>query len=164
MIPAIGAKTTGVSNTTVTSNTNSVGAKSGNVILIGGLDDKPGYLSITQQVEKLKSGMTSGKTVTGFRYVNSELPNALDAIAKNPDAYVVLFSAGCQHSVKVSSAMKDKKKLFIVEGFVESSNVKNIIQTAVDNLLVKGGVISPLFLPQQFPTVNTQRYAQKKVV
>ena len=34
----------------------------------------------------------------------------------------------------------------------------------MDNLLVKGGVISPLFLPQQFPTVNTQRYAQKKVV
>jgi len=129
------------SNTTVTSNTNSVGAKSGNVILIGGLDDKPGYLSITQQVEKLKSGMTSGKTVTGFRYVNSELPNALDAISKNPDAYVVLFSAGCQHSVKVSSAMKDKNKLFIVEGFVESNNVKTIIQTAVTNGVPPSNVI-----------------------
>ena len=120
-------------NTTVTSNTNSVGAKSGNVILIGGLDDRKGDLSITQQVEKLKSGITSGKTVTGFRYKSSELPNALDAIAKNPDSYVVLFSAGCQHSVKVSSAMKDKNKLFIVEPFSSDSAIKSVVVKAYEN-------------------------------
>jgi hypothetical protein len=34
----------------------------------------------------------------------------------------------------------------------------------VDNLLVKGGVISTLFLPLESPTGNTQRYTQKKVV
>lgn len=128
-------------NTTVTPNTNSVGAKSGNVILIGGLDDRKGDLSITQQVEKLKSGITSGKTVTGFRYKSSELPNALDAIAKNPDSYVVLFSAGCQHSSKVSSAMVDKKKLFIVEGYAILDSVKNVINAAVNNGVPKANVI-----------------------
>ena len=118
---------------TPNNNTNAVGSKTGsNVILIGGLDNRKGDLSISQQVEKLKSN-TNGKTVVGFRYPASELNNALNAIAQNPDAYVVLFSAGCQHAASVSSKIKDKKKLFIVEPFGSSSNVKSAIQTAVSN-------------------------------
>lgn len=103
---------------------------SGDVILMGGLDYRQGDLSITQQVESLKTTVT-GKNVIGFRY--NELNKVLNAIKENPNAYVVLFSAGCGYASTISNQMTDKTKLFIVEPYATSSNTAKSVQTAVAN-------------------------------
>jgi len=113
--------------------------KSGDVILMGGLDYRKGDLSITQQVESLKSNL-GGKNVIGFRY--TELSNVINAIKENPDAYVVLFSAGAGFSSQVSKQMKDKTKLFIVEPYVTSPNTKKSVQDAVSNGVPAKNVIA----------------------
>jgi LAS superfamily LD-carboxypeptidase LdcB/peptidoglycan hydrolase-like protein with peptidoglycan-binding domain len=103
---------------------------SGDVILMGGLDYRKGDLSITQQVESLKTTFT-GKNIIGFRY--NELNKVLNAIKENPNAYVVLFSAGCGYASTISKQMTDKTKLFIVEPYATSSNTAKSVQTAVAN-------------------------------
>ena len=103
---------------------------SGDVILMGGLDYRKGDLSITQQVESLKTTV-AGKNVIGFRY--NELNKVLNAIKENPNAYVVLFSAGCGYASTISKQMTDKTKLFIVEPYATSSNTAKSVQTAVAN-------------------------------
>lgn len=90
-----------------------------NIILMGGLDNRAGDLNITQQVEKLKKNLP-GKTITGFRYM--EISKVKNAITNNPDATVVLFSAGCAYSETVSLLIKDKTKLFIVEPYAPNGN------------------------------------------
>ena len=100
------------------------------IILMGGLDDRKGDLSISQQVELLKSSV-GGKNVIGFRYMEDE--KVINAISQYPDAYVVLFSAGCAYSSKISSKIKNKNRLFIVEPYASLESVKNSVQTAVNN-------------------------------
>jgi hypothetical protein len=55
----------------------------------------------------------------------------ISAISKYPNAYVVLFSAGCQYSASISSKMKNKSKLYIVEPYAKDGN--NSVVRAVSN-------------------------------
>lgn len=104
--------------------------QSGDVILMGGLDYRKGDLSITQQVESLKSAL-KGMNVIGFRY--TQLNDVLQAVKENPNAYVVLFSAGGSNASAVSNVMVDKSKLFIVEPYAKSQNTIRSVQNAVAN-------------------------------
>ena len=99
------------------------------VILMGGLDYRPGDLKIDKQVELLNSGASITKKIIGHRY--TELTKVLDSIAKNPNAKVVLFSAGGTYSKQVANAMQNKSNLYIVEPYAASANTKNSVQSAV---------------------------------
>jgi hypothetical protein len=115
-----GSTTTTTRNETPPSENNKNNTtSSANVILMGGLDNRPGDLNITQQVEKLKKNIPA-KTIIGFRYM--EISKVKNAISNYPDATVVLFSAGCLYSKEVSSVIKDKTKLFIVEPYAPNGN------------------------------------------
>ena len=105
-----------------------VEVSSGDVILMGGLDTRSGDLNINQQVKVLKNKLPN-KTIVGFRYNN--LQGVLDAIRKNPESYVVLFSAGCKYSSQVAKEIKYKDRLFIVESYAVSTSVVNSLNDAV---------------------------------
>ena len=105
-----------------------VEVSSGDVILMGGLDTRSGDLNINQQVKVLKNKLPN-KTIVGFRYNN--LQGVLDAIRKNPESYVVLFSAGCKYSSQVAKEIKYKDRLFIVESYAKSSGVFSSVNDAV---------------------------------
>ena len=110
------------------SNTDSV-----DIILMGGRDDRKenGKLTdktLTQQIELFKTNISS-KKVIGFRYMEDD--KVISAISKYPNAYVVLFSAGCQYSASISSKMKNKSKLYIVEPYAKDGN--NSVVRAVSN-------------------------------
>ena len=121
--------------------TNTVSSTGTDVILMGGLDYRKGDLSISKQVESLKTTVP-GKNVVGFRY--NELNKVLDAIKEKPNAYVVLFSAGGSYASTISKQMTDKTKLFIVEPYATSSNTAKSVQTAVANgTPAKNVVVAP---------------------
>jgi len=101
---------------------------SNTVILMGGLDYRGGDLNIKQQTNKIKTKLPN-KNVLGFRY--NDLTGVLGAIKNNPYSYVILFSAGCNQSSTIASAMKDKQKLFIVEPYATSKGVTNSVSSAV---------------------------------
>lgn len=99
-----------------------------NIILMGGLDTRPGDLNINQQVKVLENKLPN-KNIIGFRYNN--LQGVLSAIKKNPESYVILFSAGCRYSSQVAKEIKYKDRLFIVESYAASSGVFNSVNDAV---------------------------------
>jgi len=98
------------------------------VILMGGLDYRKGDLKIGEQINLLKSN-SSKKNVIGYRY--NQFDKIETAIIQNPNATVVLFSAGCSYSSKVASLIKNKSKLFIVEPYAISKNTSSSVQSAV---------------------------------
>lgn len=99
---------------------------SSNVILMGGLDYRNGDMNISQQADLLRVGDFN---VTGFRY--NDLVNVKKSLSRNPDAIVVLFSAGCSYASQIAQSMNDKSKLFIVEPYAASVNTVNSVRTAV---------------------------------
>lgn len=98
------------------------------VILVGGLDYRPGDLKISQQVSKIQNKVPN-KNVIGFRYKDPE--GAIKKIKENPNSYVILFSAGCSFSSEIAKEVKDKNKLFIVEPYAPSTKVVNTVNNAV---------------------------------
>lgn len=98
------------------------------VILMGGLDYRKGDKSINQQVDVVKKSIGL-QNVIGHRYMN--LNDVLLSIKKNPNAYVILFSAGCRYSKQIADAMSDKTKLFIVEPYAISSGTATSVSSAV---------------------------------
>jgi hypothetical protein len=98
------------------------------IILMGGLDYRQGDKNISQQVEIVKQ--SSGiKNVIGHRYM--KINDVLSSIKENPDAYVILFSAGCRYSNEIAKVMNDKSKLYIVEPYAVSSGTANSVRNAV---------------------------------
>jgi len=98
------------------------------VILMGGLDYRKGDKSINQQVDVVKKSIGL-QNVIGHRYMN--LNDVLLSIKKNPNAYVILFSAGCKYSKQIADEMSDKTKLFIVEPYAISSGTATSVSSAV---------------------------------
>jgi hypothetical protein len=98
------------------------------VILMGGLDYRKGDKSINQQVDVVKKSIGL-QNVIGHRYMN--LNDVLLSIKKNPNAYVILFSAGCRYSKQIADEMSDKTKLFIVEPYAISSGTATSVSSAV---------------------------------
>ena len=109
------------------------------VILMGGLDYRKGDLNIGEQINLLKSN-SSKKNVIGYRY--NQFDKIETAIIQNPNATVVLFSAGCSYSSKVASLIKNKSKLFIVEPYAISKNTSSSVQSAVGKGVPSSHVIT----------------------
>ena len=67
-----------------------------------------------QQVDLFKAGYNG----TVFSYTwDKGLTKLKEAMVKNPDFAVVLFSAGCKHAETIAEKIKDKTKLFMVEPY-----------------------------------------------
>jgi len=100
-------------------------------ILVGGLDDRKGDYNINQQVELFKQGFGAEKKVLGLRYTTTSA-QILQRMAISPRVPVILFSKGNERVAGLlASELIDKSKLFLVEAYTESDNVKNIILNAV---------------------------------
>jgi hypothetical protein len=108
------------------------------VILMGGLDYRPGDLKIGEQVKLLKSKLT-GKNIIGHRY--NDVNSVIQSIKENPDAYVILFSAGGGYSSQIAKQIKNKNKLFIVEPYAVSKNTASSVQSAVASGVPSSNVV-----------------------
>jgi hypothetical protein len=115
------------------------GTKSDSVILMGGLDYRPGDYKIEQQKSILQSSL-NGRTVIAHRY--TDLSGVLQSIKANPGASVVLFSAGCSYASKIANAIQDKTKLYIVEPYAKSSNTVKSVRSAVNNGVPTSNVLT----------------------
>lgn len=101
-------------------------------ILVGGLDNRPGDKDIETQINLLKTGLGSNKKIKGFRY-NTPSSTIIEFIKKNQGIPVYLFSAGCDLSNTLASAMgSHKTRLYIIEPYAKSRNTKVIVQNAVN--------------------------------
>jgi hypothetical protein len=98
------------------------------IIFMGGLDNRPGDETLNQQTNRLKNNLPN-KNIISFRYSNPT--GVLEAIKKNPEAYVVLFSAGCKYSSEAAKEITNKYKLFIVEPFNGKNGYSNSVNAAV---------------------------------
>jgi len=88
------------------------------VVFVGGRDDSK-YKPIKEQTGILKSGLGNNFTVIPHRY--TEVKAAKESIIRNPNCYVVLFSAGCSKSNSIASLVTDKSKMYIVDPYTCSS-------------------------------------------
>jgi len=98
------------------------------IIFMGGLDDRPKDETLNQQTNRLKDNLPS-KNIISFRYNNPT--GVLAAIKKTPEAYVVLFSAGCKYSSAAAKEITNKYKLFIVEPYNGPNGYSNSVNAAV---------------------------------
>ena len=98
------------------------------IIFMGGLDDRPGDLTLNQQTKRLKDKLPN-KNIISFRYNNPT--GVLAAIKKTPEAYVVLFSAGGKHSSATAKEITYKYKLFIVEPYNGKNGYSKSVNGAV---------------------------------
>lgn len=100
-------------------------------VLIGGLDYRKGDYPIDQQVDLLKQGYGSNKNVKGFRY-NTPTSEINKFLKDNPNVDVIMFSAGGSKSNDiVNSNIVNPENIYIIEPYGVSSNVKNIVSSAV---------------------------------
>ena len=100
------------------------------IIFMGGLDYRHGDENLNQQTKRLKDNLPN-KNIISFRYNNPT--GVLAAIKKTPEAYVVLFSAGCKYSSAAAKEIKNKYKLFIVEPYNGPNGYSNTVNAAVSN-------------------------------
>ena len=99
------------------------------VVFMAGRDELPTYKPLSDQIQILKSGL-SGKTVISHRY--TEITKVLKSIKQNPNATVILFSAGCSLSNLIAKSMNDTTKLFIVEPYAIDASTVRSVRAAVD--------------------------------
>ena len=100
------------------------------IIFMGGLDYRRGDENLNQQTKRLKDNLPN-KNIISFRYNNPT--GVLAAIKKTPEAYVVLFSAGCKYSSDAAKEIKNKYKLFIVEPYNGPNGYSISVNAAVSN-------------------------------
>ena len=142
--------------------------KNKNILLLGGLDNRKGDISIKEQVELLKSGASESKSIEGFRY--NDIIGLLNKIKESEkEMYVVLFSAGCSKSREVAETLKQKgynlNYMFIVEPYAKSSTISSSVIDAINigvpskNVMVgrsestgMGIIKNPTFTPNCTPT------------
>jgi hypothetical protein len=84
------------------------------VVFVGGLHEA-GYKPIKEQTKILEGGLGKNFTVIPHKY--TEVKAAKESIKRNPNCYVVLFSAGCSQSNSISSLVTDKSKMYIVDPY-----------------------------------------------
>lgn len=104
------------------------------VMFIGGIDNKTGYKSLSQQTEFLKMGLGDKFEIESYRY--NDVGGFIRAIyQQDKKVSVVCFSAGCRNANEIASALKKKrfalKNMFIVEPFGESTITRQNVNSAV---------------------------------
>lgn len=140
----IAKKTDSISDDTISdaendTENNSSEKEAGKILFLGGLDDKKGYKKLPEQENLIKKGLRRKMDIDSFRYTNST--GILNAIKKNPESYIILFSAGAKHSESVAKEVLknngDLKKLFIIEPYNDYSytykSVNNALELGVPN-------------------------------
>lgn len=102
--------------------------KSTKILLLGGLDNRVGDKNITEQAKLLQNGTDNTMEVFGFRFNNPK--GIIEAIEKDPNNFVVLFSAGCRNASNVAESVKSKKgnlnNIYIVEPFNGTATIKSV--------------------------------------
>ena len=93
------------------------------VIFVGGLD-YGSYKRLPDQESLLLNGLGAGIEVVSYNY-KSQNDIILNELSDSPNAYVVLFSAGCSKSGVVASKMEDSTKLYVVEPHPSAKIVVN---------------------------------------
>jgi hypothetical protein len=106
---------------------------------MGGLDNREGDLNLNKQVQLLKTNL-KGKKIKGFRF--NDIASVLSEVKEYPNDIIILFSAGCSQSNKISQATNNKNNMFIVEPYGTSSNVKKSVNDAVANGVPNKNVIT----------------------
>lgn len=124
-------KAKGVKNTSKQAAPKKVEMQGNTVVLIGGLNYRSSDKSTSEQASMLSSAI--GMSVKGFDY-NADNGSILAFMKANQGAPIFLFSAGCNKALMLSkSEYVDKNKLFIIEPYASSANVKAIVSGAVNN-------------------------------
>lgn len=131
---AIGVKNEPVVSKQVTSKQaapKKVETQGNTAVLVGGLNYRSGDKSTSEQASMLSGAI--GMSVKGFDY-NADNGSILAFMKANQGAPIFLFSAGCNKALMLSkSEYVDKNKLFIIEPYASSANVKAIVSGAVNN-------------------------------
>ena len=105
------------------------------VVFVGGADGD-GYKPLGYQTSRLSEGLGNNFTIISHRH--TEVNAAIESIKKNPNCYVVLFSAGCKWSNSISP-VADKSKMYIVDPYSCSPNTrKNVINSGVNKNNILG--------------------------
>lgn len=134
----IAKKTDSISDDTISdaendTENNSSEKEGGKILFLGGLDDKKGYKKLPEQENLIKKGLRRKMDIDSFRYTNST--GILNAIKKNPESYIILFSAGAKHSESVAKEVLknngDLKKLFIIEPYNDYSYTYKSVNNAL---------------------------------
>jgi hypothetical protein len=104
----------------------------GDILLLGGLDSRPGDLKINEQVNLVKLGVQNSIGVNGFSHTNSV--GLINNIKK--DSTIILFSAGTGYAGTITNKLKDVggnlNNLFIIEPYPGAENsVKSAVSLGV---------------------------------
>tara|TARA_R110000751_G_C13719195_1_gene475262 strand:+ start:93 stop:650 length:558 start_codon:yes stop_codon:yes gene_type:complete len=103
------------------------------VILIGGLDNRKGDKTLSEQKILLQQGFTHPINIIAFRY--NDTKSALEYIRTKPNTRIVLFSAGCSVSKEVAEILKSNREslnhLYIVEPYHSEGKTTKSVQAAV---------------------------------
>ena len=101
------------------------------IIFVSGLTTK---VSGTEySVSEQQALLAKNVRVPIYAYHHGNPAAITKAIKQNPNATVVLFSAGCSLSKLVVTLMKSPTKLYIVEPYADSGNTVASVQYAVEN-------------------------------
>jgi hypothetical protein len=102
------------------------------VVFVGGLDRGSKYKPIEEQTKILVGGLGFNFTVIPHRY--TEVKAAKESIIRNPNCYVVLFSAGCSQSKSIASLVTDKSKMYIVDPYSCDSDTRDNVNSSGVNI------------------------------
>lgn len=103
------------------------GGTAGPVILVAGLDYRPGDLTKEDQAELLSRAL--GRPVTPIKW--NDLSGAKAALSGSPGAELVLFSVGCSFADELVGLVKDPAKVWILEPYSVSRSTVQGIERAV---------------------------------
>ena len=108
--------------------------KARRVLLLGGLDTRPGDKNISSQVDLIKKGMSKNTQVMGFRYTDAE--GLYAELNRNSNATVVLFSAGGSKAEAVARLMLENNEalrhLYILEPYHVGGTTTKSVRKAVE--------------------------------
>ncbi len=110
------------------------------VIFVGGLEHRSTDLKLLEQVSLLKQELGSVYNIKSFHH-NDNIDSILNSIESSYDPYIVMFSAGCKHCLKITNKVKELEY-----------NTDKIYIEVWKSLLVE----YDLLIDESFFTINTE--------
>jgi hypothetical protein len=111
------------------------------VIFVGGLEHRRTDRKLNEQVSLLKQGLGSVFNIKSFHH-NDNIDSILNSIESSYDPYIVMFSAGCKHCLKITNKVKELEyntdKIYIVEPCTCVSDCPNTKKNVLSS--IDGGV------------------------
>lgn len=113
------------------------------VILMGGLDNRPNDKNIDEQAELVRKGLKRNLPIKGFRYLDRD--GVLNEIEKNNKSYIILFSAGCQNAEQIAQKVKEVggklSNIYIVEPYHQEGSATKSVRNAISIGVPQSNVI-----------------------